>query len=215
MSLPHLRDWHFAGVRIGNTMLGALVAVIAMLLLWPEREQNQLSRLLGYGASADAAYVRALLRFWAIPATNRLAADREFLAPARRRCGLAINDAEETLDRMLLEPSLPLSSSQAPSVRLEQALSFVTYLRRLTRTVTTLALVGTSSEHAVRRAEAVAARLDLISAALLDGQPPEAIEPEPPAATDESETLAEQQLRRVERQSGVLQRAAAAFLTEV
>jgi len=64
LSLPHLQDWHFAGVRMMTTVIGAAVALLAMGLLWPEREQVQLGRLLGRGAAADAAYVRAILRFW-------------------------------------------------------------------------------------------------------------------------------------------------------
>ena len=47
MSLPQLRDWHYAGLRIGTTMMGALVAMAAMWLLWPEREGLELGRLLG------------------------------------------------------------------------------------------------------------------------------------------------------------------------
>ena len=83
MSLPHLNDWHFAGVRILTTVVGAAVALTAMLVLWPEREQMQLGQLLGRGAAADAAYVRAMLRFWAVGAGDRAATDRELMAPAR------------------------------------------------------------------------------------------------------------------------------------
>ncbi len=64
LSLPHLRDWHFAGIRMGTTLLGAGVAVLAMRLLWPEQEKVELKRLLERGALADAAYVRAMLSFW-------------------------------------------------------------------------------------------------------------------------------------------------------
>jgi uncharacterized membrane protein YccC len=66
MSLPHLNDWHFAGLRILTTAVGAVVALTAMWLLWPEREEMQLGELLGRGAAADAAYMRAMLRFWAV-----------------------------------------------------------------------------------------------------------------------------------------------------
>ena len=114
LALPELRDWRFAGVRMGTTVLGALVAVIAMRLLWPESDKVQLGRLLARGALADAGYVRAMLRFWdalgaATSDADRAAADRKLLAPARRACGLAINDAEETLDRIMLEPRVTLS----------------------------------------------------------------------------------------------------------
>jgi len=228
LSLPHLRDWHFAGVRIGMTALGACVAVLAMRLLWPESDQIELGRLLARGALADAAYVRAMLRFWeALGAgtsdTDRAAADRSLLAPARRACGLTVNDAEETLDRILLEPRVPLSRG----ARWEEALTFVTYLRRLTRAVTTLAYVGSSSPETRSRAESVAQRMERIGQGLhaaldLETAPEAETRFEKEAAGDpfstearaeiaEGDMPAEQQLRRMERQTGILERSAAAL----
>jgi hypothetical protein len=202
MSLPHLQDWHFAGVRMGTTVLGAVVAVVAMRVLWPEREHIELGKLLGRGAAADAAYVRAMLQFWATSAATRAAAEREVLAPARRSCGLSVNDAEETLDRLMLEPRVSRAS------RWEEALTFVTYLRRLTRAVTTLAVVGVGSLPAVERMEAVAGRLDRVSSALLGGGELRPVD-DPATTTGDSGSVAEQQMRRMERQVGVLERAAA------
>ena len=205
MSLPHLRDWHFAGVRMETTVIGALVAVLAMRVLWPEREQIEFGRLLGRGAAADAEYVRAMMRFWSAGAGERMAAERTVLAPARRSCGLAINDAEETLDRLMLEPRV------GRGARWEEALTFVTYLRRLTRAVTTLAVVGMGSAPAVERMEAVAGRLERVSAALVKGEGVEPIEDEARGVGD-AESVAEQQMRRMERQVGVMERAAAALI---
>ena len=105
MSMPYFRDWQYAGVRMANTVLGAAVAVLAMRLLWPEHEQLELGRLLGRGAKADAAYLQAMVRFWKVDASARVVAERQLIAPARRLSGLAINDAEESLDRMMLEPA--------------------------------------------------------------------------------------------------------------
>jgi uncharacterized membrane protein YccC len=207
MSLPHLQDWHFAGVRMGTTVLGAVVAVVAMRVLWPEREQIELGRLLGRGAAADAAYVRAMLRFWATSEAARAAAERDVLAPARRSCGLSINDAEETLDRLMLEPRVSRAS------RWEEALTFVTYLRRLTRAVTTLAVVGVGSLPAVERMEAVAGRLDRVSSALLGEGEVRPVDDPANATTGDGGGVAEQQMRRMERQVGVLERAAAITLT--
>jgi uncharacterized membrane protein YccC len=206
MSLPHLQDWHFAGVRMGTTVLGAAVAVVAMHVLWPEREHIELSKLLGRGAAADAAYVRAMLRFWATSGAARAAAERDVLAPARRSCGLSINDAEETLDRLLLEPRVGRAS------RWEEALTFVTYLRRLTWAVTTLAVVGAGSSQAVERMEAVAGRLDRVSSALLGGGEVQPVDDPATAKGTDSDSMAEQQMRRIEQQLGVLERAAAELI---
>lgn len=223
LALPELRDWRFAGVRMGTTVLGALVAVLAMRLLWPESEKVELGRLLARGALADAGYVRAMLRFWdalgtATSDADRAAADRKLLAPARRACGLAINDAEETLDRIMLEPHVTLS----PGTRWEEALTFVTYLRRMTRAVTTLAVVGDPGAEMRRRTARVAERLEALGKglhAVLDEHEGAvrsvnaAAETAQPSASA-VETPAEVQLRRLERQSGVLERAAAALAVQ-
>jgi uncharacterized membrane protein YccC len=207
MSLPHLQDWHYAGVRMETTVLGALVSVVAMHVLWPEREDIALGRLLGRGAATAAAYVRAMLSFWATSAATRVIAEREVLAPARRSCGLSINDAEETLDRLMLEPRVSRAS------RWEEALTFVTYLRRLTRAVTTLAVVGVGSSQSVERMEAVAGRLDRVSSALLGRSEVKPVDDPAVATAGEDVSVAEQQMRRMERQAGVLERAAAALTT--
>ena len=146
LSLPHLRDWHFAEVRMGMTAVGALIAVAAMLLLWPERESLQLPGLLARGAAAEAGYLRAMLAFWRIAAGQtqraRIEAERTLLAPARRLCGLAAMDAEETLDHALVEHSIPLNPERASTEALNHAaLTFTTYLRRLTQSITAVASI--------------------------------------------------------------------------
>ena len=212
LSLPHLNDWHFAGVRILTTVVGAVVALTAMWLLWPEREAMQLGQLLGRGAAADAAYVRAMLRFWAVDGGDRAAADRELMAPARRRCGLSINDAEEALDRLMQEPSFGLRSSSGKDLK-TTALTFVTYLRRLTRSVTTLGGLEAGDASAVKRVEAVAIRLEAVSAVLLDGGALSAAD-DKPASGESNGGIAEELVRRMERQAGVMERAAGEILQE-
>jgi uncharacterized membrane protein YccC len=208
MSLPHLRDWHFAGVRMGTTVVGALVSVLAMRVLWPEHEQIELGRLLGRGAGAAAAYVRAMMQFWSTDAADRVVAEREVLAPARRKCGLTINDAEETLDRLMLEPRVGRAS------RWEEALTFVTYLRRLTRVVTTLAVVGAGRSSAVGRMETVAGRLEGLSAALLEGAALRQTESDAAVTLIDGDSVEEQQMRRIERQVGVLERTTAELMAK-
>jgi uncharacterized membrane protein YccC len=210
LSLPRLQDWHYAGVRMGTTVLGAMVALAAMRFLWPEREEVQLGLLLGRGAAADADYVRAMLRFWTVAATERQAADRELMAPARRRCGLAINDAEEALDRLMLEPSLGSRSATGKDLK-TTALTLVTYLRRLTRSVTTLEGVGMGDDAAaVRRVEYVAKRLEAVSKALIAGGTMQV--EDDTVGEIAAGGVAEQQIRRLERQASVMERAAGEIL---
>jgi uncharacterized membrane protein YccC len=208
MSLPHLRDWHFAEVRMGTTVLGALVSLLAMRVLWPEKEQIELGRLLGRGSTAAAAYVRAMMQFWSVDDTERATAEREVLAKARRQCGLTINDAEETLDRLMLEPRVGRAS------RWEEALTFVTYLRRLTRVVTTLAIVGEGGFSESERMEAVAERLAGLSSALLGEVELRRAESDADVNALDVESVAEQQMRRIERQVGVLERTTAELMAK-
>jgi len=210
MSMPYFRDWSFAGVRMLNTVLGAAVAVLAMRLLWPEHEKLELGRLLGRGARADAAYLRAMLRFWEVDAAGRRLAERQMLAPARRLSGLAINDAEESLDRIMLEPGFGRKAA-AGDIQAE-ALTFVTYLRRLMRVATTLTIVGSGGERTAGRVAAIIERLETIGAALMgEGARPVAAG-SPSEIESAGSSVEEQQMRRMERQTGVLERTAAELL---
>jgi uncharacterized membrane protein YccC len=232
LTLPHLRDWHLAAVRTGLTGLGALIAVLAMLLLWPERESLQLPGLLARAAAANAAYLRAVLAFWkqsarpihddtSIAATPglqlraRMDAERTLLAPARRLCGLAVNDAEDTLDHALLEHAIPLNPQRSRTAQLNSAaLTFTTYLRRITGTATTLAAVGLGGNFDPSAIETLATRLDAIVTTLTKapdirlpylptlGGPARTTEP----AADELTTA---QLRRLDRQVSILEATAA------
>ena len=223
MVLPHLSDWHFAAVRMGMTCFGALTAVLAMLFLWPEFASLQLPRLLARCAAADAAYLRAMSAFWQttashdtpaptdsrilhrLPSRNnsRFQAERTLLAPARRLCGLAVNEAEETLDHALLERHLPLNLAPSRTDQLNRsALTFTTFLRRLTQTITAVAPIGKPTPTAVAHVAQLAARLDAVSQALDTHTLPT------PPTTTADELPPDDQLRRIDRQVAVLERTA-------
>lgn len=213
--LPHIGDWHFAAVRVGMTAIGALVAVLAMLLLWPERESLQLPRLLGRAAAAEAEYLRATLAFWQRAGRSspeeRLAAERALLAPARRNCGLAANDAEETLDHALVEHAIPLNPARRRTEQLNTAsLTFTTFIRRLTQTITLLAAAGTGQTEDRRLVSALASRLDAV-ARDLGGERAESYRPftDPEPSTNGERSFAAAQLPRLQRQVDVLENTAA------
>jgi uncharacterized membrane protein YccC len=220
LTLPHLRDWHLALVRTGMTGLGALIAVGAMLLLWPERESLQLPGLLARAAAADAAYLRAMLGFWRTAEgrsrAGRTDAERALLAPARRLCGLAVNDAEDTLDHALLEHDLPLNPQRSRTAHLNSAaLTFTTYLRRVTRTTTTLAAVGLEGEQATSAplVENLATRLERVERILSSqGTDQRLLATDvlvPTIAVELAGSVAGDQLRRLERQVSILERTTA------
>jgi hypothetical protein len=136
------------------------------------------------------------------------------MAPARRQCGLAINDAEEALDRLMLEPSFGLRNVNGKDVK-TSALTFVTYLRRLTRSVTTLEGVGMGDEVAMQRVGAVAERLEAVSKVLLrDGSAAMDVAGDGDGGMQGAGGVAEQQIRRMERIAGVMERAAVEILRE-
>lgn len=205
LTLPHLRDWHFAAVRMGMTFLGAAVSVVAMLVFWPQRETVQLPGLLARAAAADAAYLRAVLRYWQAASGARVMAERTILAPARRACGLANNDAEESLDRSLLEHAVPLRATAEHERLNHDALTFTTYLRRLTQSITTMAVLG--SPQIAGALEALAVRLDVLASKLADS---DGVSAAPGAAANVPEpgTLVGQMLTRMDRQVGILETTA-------
>jgi uncharacterized membrane protein YccC len=206
LTLPHLQDWRFAEVRMGLTFLGALISVAAMLLLWPERESAQLPRLLARGAAAEARYLRAALQFWS-RTTSRIESERLVLAPARRLCGLAANEAEETLDRALLEHSLPLNPQRTHTEQLNRAsLTFTTYLRRLTQSITNIAAIGSSTADTDKLITGLADRLEAIAVAL---EHQSSFSPAPEVDLPSSPSLPSEQLARLFRQVSVLERTAA------
>ncbi len=205
LSLPHAHDWRYAFIRVGTTLAGAAIAIIAMRTLWPERAEAELSHLLRRGAKAAAAYLEAMLSFWQFDPAVRQVGERQFLAPARRACGLASNDAEEAVDRVMQEPSFGHQGDAQVTLR-NESLTFVTYLRRLTQSITTLALVGAESPEARARLQPIAERLKhLANGKTLTIPPAETEEPAHATRID----VAEEQMQRLQRQTGVLERAAA------
>lgn len=202
LTLHGLRGWNVAGIRAMDTMLGAALALIAVRLLWTESEHLRLAAILARSAGANSAYLSALLQFWDTPPAGREAADREILLPARRQAGLANSESEEALERLMLEPT----QGERAAVRMERALSFATYSRRLTQGVTAVALFYPAPPHAewIAFIELLRARLHKITA-VLEGQsvePPEARVPLPPGE-------AQGQAVRLRRQVEVLEKAAA------
>jgi uncharacterized membrane protein YccC len=209
LSLPHARDWQYALIRIFTTLAGALIAVLAMRLLWPERAEVELGQLMRRSAAAAANYLQAMLDFWNFDSSVRSEAERKLLAPARRACGLASNDSEEAVDRVLQEPSFGRRDDAETRLRTE-ALTFVTYLRRLTQTITTLALIGRDSPEARARLAPIKQRLQHLA----EGKPIQ-LDPEAePRANNPSLQfdLVEEQMQRIERQTTVLERSIKAIL---
>jgi uncharacterized membrane protein YccC len=121
--------WHpgiyTAGVRIADVAIGGVLAAIASLIA-PSSEKARLPDALAQALDAITRYVQ--LSFEILPTD----ASHAPLATARRAVGIAFENAELSLERMLAEPK-PLRRGNADAAVL------LTYGRRLTAALTSLA----------------------------------------------------------------------------
>ena len=147
--LPYSGDWQLALVRTLNTLAGAVIAVLAMLFLFPVYERDRVPEFLRASLAADRRYLMQLAEAW----RSRSRSSR-LLANARRATGLAHNDSEESLARLLAE-SWPRRLPFA-----QFATAFVTYLRRFAQSVTTLTTLD--GEWEWKQSAAIQGRLELI-----------------------------------------------------
>jgi len=204
--LPYSGDWQLALVRTLNTLAGAVIAVLAMLFLFPVYERDRAPQFLHASLAADRRYLAQLAEAW----KNRSRSSR-LLANARRAAGLAHNDTEESLERLLAE-SWPRRLPFAQFV-----VSFVTYLRRFAQSVTTLTTLDGDWEW--KQSIGVQSRLDLLDKRLawLEAQTVRASTASPtpwPAPglwqmdspTSAQDHPGERQIERLERQTEILRR---------
>jgi uncharacterized membrane protein YccC len=203
--LPYSGDWQLALVRTLNTIAGALISVVAMLFLFPAYERDRAPQFLRASLAADRRYLAELADSWKSHARSS-----RLLANARRAAGLAHNDTEESLERLLAE-TWPRRRPFAQFVT-----AFGTYLRRVAQSVTTMAALEGVSEW--KQSPLTQTRLALIDKRLawLEEQtattPHPAPWPEPaPSPTPQPDLLpqehpGERQMDRLERQIEILYR---------
>ena len=204
--LPYSGDWQLALIRVFNTFAGAVIAILAMMFLFPIYERDRAPAFLRASLTADRRYLEQLAEAWKIdsPAPRQLAG-------ARRRAGLAHNDSEESLQRMLAE-SWP---RRLPFAHF--ATAFVTYLRRFAQSITTLTTLR--GEWEWKRSVSVQRRLDLLQKRLhwletqFDALKSANTSPWPELTTDSFKPPnfadihpGERQLERMERQAEILRR---------
>jgi uncharacterized membrane protein YccC len=159
-------DWHLAGLRIVNTVIGGALAMLGTWLLWPSPEAKRMPEYLAEVLEAMRAYLADVIaRF-----DDRSDAAGAALRAGRRRVGLAILNADESLERAL-------SERRGRANDLTPAMTLVTYARRFTASIAALAL----SRHSVaavptgalqRFASAMDQALADLAAALAEGRAP-------------------------------------------
>ncbi len=203
---PYSGDWQLALVRILNTFVGATISILAMKFLFPIYERERAPAFLRASLTADRRYLDQLAQAW----SNDSVSARQ-LASARRGAGLAHNDTEESLERLLAE-SWP---RRLPFAHF--ATAFVTYLRRFAQSVTTLTTLRGESQW--KQSRPVQNRLLLLQQRLLwlenqfENQKPADPSPWPELGPASSKALGssdnhpgERQLERMERQTEILRR---------
>ncbi|SAL84075.1 membrane protein-like protein [Caballeronia choica] len=85
----------YAATRLGNNVLGCMIALLATFILWPSREPGNFKDRLSAAVTANMAYLGASLAQRRINHTQ--------LERMRRTAGLASNNAEEVLARLRFE----------------------------------------------------------------------------------------------------------------
>nr|WKF58716.1 Inner membrane protein YccS [Paraburkholderia busanensis] len=135
---PGASEFAYALTRLGNNVLGCVLALLATFYLWPTREKADYRAYLGAAVRANLAYLRA-----ALDATRH---DDKQMERLRRGAGLASNNAEEAIGRIRLEK---LEDSMVDTV----TLTVLSLLRRMAGTATQLRLSANRRERRDERDE--------------------------------------------------------------
>jgi len=122
---PGASELAFALTRLGNNVLGCVLALVATFYLWPTREKADYRAYLSGAVRANVEYLSA-----ALESPRRSDKDMERL---RRAAGLGSNNAEEAIGRVRLEK---LEDSMIDTV----TLTVLSLLRRMAGTATQLRL---------------------------------------------------------------------------
>ena len=205
---PHPGDWGIAGLRVVNTILGGIIALVASQLLWPTHELTTYPKQL-------AGVLRELRAFLAVVTSEADTTTREWrraVDEARRRFGLAVTNAEATMQRLITEDS-------ANPHRVEAAMTVTTYGRRMASTLAAIAEARASDSLAIPPSvtQELLAELDAMIASLEGSAPPLQPEvtpsaPQPAPTSDVSaRTLQDAQIERLRAQLAVLRRAVARY----
>nr|HEX4316296.1 FUSC family protein [Kofleriaceae bacterium] len=192
----HALDDRIIHVRIIDTLVGGALAFLGSALLWPTRERSQFADLMATAIEASAGYATAVAAAAAAGAPSPIAV----AGPARRALGLALNNADAALDRVVAEH--PAKDA------LEARLTLLLFTRRFASAVTALGEAGPAAQPALAAlGPAIEGRLTAIASAVrAQTRPPL---PEPPRPHSVANPVAAARVARIELQLDILSAAAA------
>lgn len=124
-------DWHLAGTRIVNTLIGGALALAGAQLLWPSDEEDHLPEYAAAALRANRELLRRALAF----VTNGGEADVGSLRDARRDIANAALNAEDSFQRLI-------SEHRGPPEALEPIMAFLVLTRRIAASSASLAIAA-------------------------------------------------------------------------
>lgn len=121
-------NWWVAAARASDAAIGGGIAFVAAVFVFPSRERTRLPELLARMLDAVAAYAVAVFDGSANRHTETAEAR---IMSARRDAGIALGEAETSLERLLTEPRHDTPAG-------EYALQLITYARRAAGALTAI-----------------------------------------------------------------------------
>ncbi len=126
-------DWHLAGIRIINTLIGGALAMAGAAFFWPGEERSRLPELAAAAFRANAEFLRRTIRLF-----SDQRPDLGVLRDARRDVGNAALNAEDSFQRVI-------SEHRGRPDELEPIMASLIYVRRLAASTAALAIAAQSA----------------------------------------------------------------------
>jgi uncharacterized membrane protein YccC len=127
----HPGDWWTAAARAGDAVVGGVIALVAALVVLPSWERTRLPEAIDGMVKAVSAYREAVVASLDLQGAEQRADIERSIAAARRAAGIAIGEAETSLERWMAEPLRRAEQG-------ETAMQLVTHARRLANACTAL-----------------------------------------------------------------------------
>ncbi|HVX39795.1 MAG TPA: FUSC family protein [Gemmatimonadaceae bacterium] len=135
-------EWHLAGLRVVNTLIGGTLALVGARLLWPGDEWNRLPEHVAETLRGMAAYLR---RAAAVAATGEVPMGA--LRVVRRELAFAATRAEDSFQRIVGE-------GRAGPQTLESVMTVLVYSRRASSSIASFGLVAAGNEASAGHSDA-------------------------------------------------------------